>query len=56
MSTLDIVAEWEECVRTQGYLGVLSYPLLLLLHSEHFGLLLEEHLPCAIAQYIVMIF
>ena len=56
MGTLDIVAEGEECVAAKSHTGVLGYPFLLFLHGEHFRLLLEEQLPCAITQHVVMVF
>ena len=55
MRALNIVAEWEESVAAQSHLGVLSYPLLLLFHGQHLWLLLEEHLPCAFCQYVLMV-
>ena len=55
MSTLDIVAKGEESVAAKGNARVLGYPLLLLFASEHLGLLLEELLPCAFAQYVIMV-
>ncbi len=55
VSTLDVVAEREESVRTESYAAVLGYPCLLLLHCEHLGLLLEEHLPCSVTQNVVMV-
>ena len=55
MSTLDVVAEREESVRTESHTAVLCYPCLLLLHCEHLGLLLEEHLPCSVTQNVVMV-
>ena len=55
VGTLDIVAKWEESVAAKGYAGVLGYPFLLFLACEHLGLLLEELLPCAIAQHVVVV-
>lgn len=56
VGTLDIVAEWEECIAAQGHFRVFGYPLFLFIHGEYLGTLFEEHLPCAVAKHIVMIF
>ena len=55
MGALDIVAEGEEGVRAQSHLRVLCYPCFLLFHRQHFGLLLEELLPGAVAQHVVVV-
>ena len=53
VSTLDVVAEGEEGIATETYIGVLSQPLLHFLLGERFGTLGEELLPFAIAQNIL---
>ena len=39
ISSLDIVAEGEECIGTECYIGVARQPFLLLFRSENSGLL-----------------
>ena len=53
VSTLDVVAEWEESVATYRYTLVLGNPSLLLLAGQWLRLLCEELLPNAILQYIL---
>ena len=53
--TLYVVAEGEESIAAQCHLGILGYPFLLLFAGEHLWLLLEKHLPCAFAQYIIIV-
>ena len=55
MSTLNIVAEWEESVRTKANACVLCKPFLLFSLSEHLRLYLECVLPYALSQYIIML-
>ena len=55
MGTLDVVAEGEEGIRTQRYLRVLGYPLLLLCHRQHLRLLRKELLPSTVTQYVVVL-
>ena len=56
MGTLDVVAEGEECVRTQAHSRVTGYPFLLFLQSEHFRLLRKELLPYAVGKHVVVVF
>ena len=55
VGTLYVVAEREEGVAAEAYACVLGYPCLLLLHGEHLRLLLEELLPCALCQHVVVL-
>ena len=55
VGTLYIVAEGEEGITAQTHLRVLGNPLLLLCQREHLGLLGEELLPGAVAQYVVVL-
>ena len=50
-----IVAEREECVRTNGYAGILCNPRLLFLSGEHLWLYLEGLLPYAFSQYVLIL-
>ena len=52
VSTLDVVAEWEESIATNAHTLVLRNPSLLLLAGQWFRLLSEELLPNAILQYV----
>ena len=54
-SPLDVVAEWEESVRTKANACVLCKPFLLFSLSEHLRLYLECVLPYALSQYIIML-
>ena len=54
-SSLDVVAEWEESVRTKANACVLCKPFLLFSLSEHLRLYLECVLPYALSQYIIML-
>ena len=56
VGALDVVAEGEESVGAQTYVGVLGNPFFLLSTGEDSRLLGEELLPCAFAQYIVVLF
>ena len=53
MSTLNIVAEWEESITTYRYTLVLCNPSLLLLAGQWLRLLCKELLPNAVLQYIL---
>lgn len=53
MSTLNIVAEWEESITTYRYTLVLGNPSLLLLAGQWLRLLCKELLPNAVLQYIL---
>lgn len=53
MGTLDVVAEGEESIRSQGHARVLGDPCLALLAGQWFGLLGEELLPCAVAEDVL---
>ena len=55
MGTLNIIAEGEERVRAKGDTGILRYPCLLLLTCQRLWTLREEHLPCPLAQDIIII-
>ena len=55
VGTLNVVAEGEERVRAESHAAVLGDPCLLLFHGQHLGLLLEEHLPCAVAPQKVVV-
>ena len=55
VGTLNIVAEGEEGITAQTYLGVLGNPLFLLGQGQHLGLLREELLPSTVAQYVVVL-
>ena len=55
VSSLHVVTEWEESVAAQGYARVLGNPLLFLFAREHFGLHLEELLPLALGQHVVVV-
>ena len=55
MGTLHIVAEGEEGIRTQRHLCVLCNPCFLFLTGKHLGLFLEELLPFAFCQHIIMV-
>ena len=52
---LDVVAEGEESIGAQAYVGVLGDPFLLLLTCEDRRLLGEELLPGAFAQHVVVL-
>ena len=54
-SSLDVVTEWEESVRTKANACVLCKPFLLFSLSEHLRLYLECVLPYALSQYIIML-
>ena len=55
MSTLNIVAEWEESITTYRYTLVLGNPSLLLLAGQWLRLLCKELLPNAVCKYILII-
>ena len=55
MGTLNVVTEGEEGIRAKGHFRVLGDPGFLLFHRQHFGLLLEELLPGAVAKYIIVL-
>ena len=55
VGTLDVVAEGEEGVAAQSHSRVLGNPFAFLLACKHFGLLLEEQLPCALSQHVVVV-
>ena len=55
MSTLDIVAEGEESIRSKSNLRVLGDPGFLFFHRQHLGLGLKELLPGTVAQHVVML-
>ena len=55
VGTLDVVAEGEEGIGTETYLRVLGNPCFLFLAGEGFGLCLEELLPGAVAENIIVV-
>ena len=55
VGALDVVSEGEEGITTQCHARVLGYPRFLGLGGKHFGLLGEELLPGAVAQYILVL-
>ena len=55
VGTLDVVAEGEEGIGTETYLRVLGNPRFLFLAGEGFGLCLEELLPGAVAENIIVV-
>ena len=46
MSSFNIVAEREECIRSQGYISQLIQPCTFCLSCKHFRLLCKNSLPC----------
>ena len=56
VSALNVVAEREESVRTDGYVCILCDPLLLLFHGQYLRLNFEKCLPYAVSQYIIVLF
>ena len=55
MSTLDVVTEGEESVRAKSYVVVLSEPSLLLFSCEYSRLNLEDVLPCAFCENVLIL-
>ena len=55
VGSLDIVAEGEEGIGTETHFRVLGNPFLFLFAGERFGLRLEELLPGAVAEDVVVI-
>ena len=53
VGTLDVVAEGEESIRSQGHARVLGDPCLALLAGQRFGLFGKELLPCAVAEDVL---
>ena len=56
VSTFDIVAEWEERVRTKSYTFQCVKPCAFFFACQHFRFFCEELLPYSVCQYIVVIF
>ena len=56
VGALDVVAEGEECVGTEGYASVLRNPFFLLFHGRRSGLLVHVLLACAVTQPVVVVF
>ena len=54
VSTLDVIAEREECIGTECNISVLGKPRLLLFDRKRLRLLLEQGLPNSVAEYILI--
>ena len=52
MSSFNIIAEREECIRSQGYISQLIQPCTFCLSCKHFRLLCKNSLPCAVSKNI----
>ncbi len=52
---LDVVAEGEESVAAESYSSVAGYPFFLLFARQRFRLLLEEELPSAFAEHVIIV-
>ena len=55
VSTLDVIAEGEECIRAESYVIVLSKPSLLLFSCEYLRLNLEDVLPCTFSENVLVL-
>ena len=56
LCSLDIIGEWEESVRSQGYFCQLIQPCAFFLSGEDFRLLCKGFLPGAVCQHVHVLF
>lgn len=54
--TLNVVAKWEECIRTNGYTLHAVQPCAFFLTGKYRRFYLESFLPCALFQHIHIFF